>query len=305
MGPGWGVGGRSPNPRKPRKKQRFCRLEKPPAALGGPFPPARKACPTRPPRFPPKTPPTPTTRRRRPVHPIAVYGESLAFPIMPPTQTRTATELSGREHVSNLNQNTRTVARNTRAAVMTASTEEKAAAQPVKSEQINFNDLVKQFRTPLFRFVVRHIGNPADAEDIAQQTFLEAFNALGTFRGQSQVSTWLYGIAMNLIRNYLNRAPHRVRKYESDEVLAVMADDADGPHELIERMELFTRLYQEVDTLSEELRQTFLLVAIEGRSYEEAALTLNIPIGTVRSRLFRAREAIKVRIPDLHDALVA
>jgi RNA polymerase sigma-70 factor (ECF subfamily) len=187
---------------------------------------------------------------------------------------------------------------------MTASTEDKATAQPVKSE-IDFNELVKVYRTPLFRFVVRHIGNPADAEDIAQQTFVEAFTSLQTFRGQSQVSTWLYGIAMNLVRNYLNRAPHRVRKYESDEVLAVMADDAVGPDALVERMELFTRLYAEVDTLSDELRQTFLLVAIEGRSYEEAAQTLNIPIGTVRSRLFRAREAIKARIPELHDALVA
>jgi RNA polymerase sigma factor (sigma-70 family) len=207
--------------------------------------------------------------------------------------------------VGHLNQNNRAVALNTRAAVITANTESKSAAQPAKSEQINFNDLVKQYRTPLYRFVVRHIGNPADAEDIAQQTFVEAYSALTSFRGQSQMSTWLYGIAMNLVRNYLNRAPHRVRKYESDEVLAVMADDADGPDALIERMELFTRLYQEVDTLSDELRQTFLLVAIEGRSYEEAAQTLNIPIGTVRSRLFRAREAIKARIPDLHEALTA
>ena len=206
--------------------------------------------------------------------------------------------------MGNLNQNTRTVVRNARAAAMTASTEDKATAQPVKSE-IDFNELVRVYRTPLFRFVVRHIGNPADAEDIAQQTFVEAFTSLQTFRGQSQLSTWLYGIAMNLVRNYLNRAPHRVRKYESDEVLTVMADDADGPDALVERMELFTRLYAEVDTLSDELRQTFLLVAIEGRSYEEAAQTLNIPIGTVRSRLFRAREAIKARIPELHDALVA
>jgi RNA polymerase sigma factor (sigma-70 family) len=210
--------------------------------------------------------------------------------------------------VGYLNQNTGLAARNTRAAAVTASTastEDKAPAQAVKSEQLSFNDLVKLYRTPLYRFVVRHIGNPADAEDIAQQTFVEAYSAFATFRGQSQVSTWLYGIAMNLVRNYLNRAPHRVRKYESDEVLNEMADATDGPDALIERMELFTRLYAEVDTLSDELRQTFLLVAIEGRSYEEAAQSLNVPIGTVRSRLFRAREAIKVRIPDLHEALVA
>jgi len=207
--------------------------------------------------------------------------------------------------VGHLNQNTRTVVCNARAAEVTASAEDEATAQPVNVEQINFTDLVKLYRTPLFRFVVRRIGNPADAEDIAQQTFVEAFSSLETFRGQSQLSTWLYGIAMNLVRNYLNRAPHRVHKYESDEVLTMMADDADGPDALVERMELLTRLYAEVDTLSSDLRQVFLLVAIEGRSYEEAAQTLNIPIGTVRSRLFRAREAIKARMPDLLDARVA
>jgi RNA polymerase sigma factor (sigma-70 family) len=198
-----------------------------------------------------------------------------------------------------------TAVRNAKAAVIAAGAQIKPVAQPAPGAEISFNDLVKLYRTPLYRFVLRHIGNSADAEDIAQQTFVEAFTALQSFRGQSTMSTWLYGIAMNLVRNYLNRAPHRVRKYESDEVLAVMPDAADGPQALIERMELMTRLYQEVDLLSDELRQTFLLVAIEGRAYEEAAQILDIPIGTVRSRLFRARESIKARIPDLREALSA
>jgi RNA polymerase sigma-70 factor (ECF subfamily) len=207
--------------------------------------------------------------------------------------------------VGHLLQHARTAALNSRHTAITTNDESKTVALPARGAQIDFDQLVTRYRTPIGRFVVRHIGNPSDAEDIAQQTFVEAYSALATFRGQSQVSTWLYGIAMNLVRNYLNRAPHRVRKYESDEVLAATPDEADGPHALIERLELFTRLYQEVDTLSAELRQTFLLVAIEGRSYEEAAQTLDIPIGTVRSRLFRAREGIRARIPDLHDALVA
>lgn len=207
--------------------------------------------------------------------------------------------------MAHLSQQNRLAARNARAALLNESEESNTSAQPAKNENTSFNDLVKLYRTPLYRFVLRHIGNPADAEDIAQQTFVEAYSSLQSFRGQSALSTWLYGIAMNLVRNYLNRAPHRVRKYESDEVLAVMPDEADGPQALIERMELFTRLYEEVDTLSDELRQTFLLVAIEGRSYEETAQLLDIPIGTVRSRLFRAREAIKARLPELHEALTA
>jgi RNA polymerase sigma-70 factor (ECF subfamily) len=169
----------------------------------------------------------------------------------------------------------------------------------------SFDALVGEYRKPLYRFVLRNIGNPADAEDIAQQTFLEAYRALASFRGESELSTWLYGIAMNLVRNYLNRAPHRVRRYEPDCVLDTLPADVDGPEVLIQRMELTTRLYAQVECLSDDLKQIFLLVAIEGRSYEEAAEMLDIPIGTVRSRLFRAREALKARLPDLQDSLRA
>ncbi|WP_157995556.1 sigma-70 family RNA polymerase sigma factor [Peristeroidobacter soli] len=207
--------------------------------------------------------------------------------------------------MEHLIQHDRPVVGNTRTAALTADGDIKPVASSARSTEQQFSELVKLYRTPIYRFVIRHIGNPADAEDIAQQTFVDAYGALQTFRGQSALSTWLYGIAMNLVRNYLNRAPHRVRKYESDDVLASMATDSDGPDTLIQRAELFTRLYSEVDSLSDELRQTFLLVAIEGRSYEEAAQMLSIPIGTIRSRLFRAREAIKARLPELHDALTA
>ena len=167
----------------------------------------------------------------------------------------------------------------------------------------DFSALVREYRKPVYCFVLRHIGRPADAEDIAQQTFVEAYGALASFRGQSSLSTWLYGIAMNIVRNYLNRAPHRVRHYESDEVLTMLPADEDGPDTLVQRMELLTTLYSEVALLNEDLRQVFMLVAIEGRSYEEAARMLAIPIGTVRSRLFRAREVIKERLPELREAL--
>jgi len=188
-------------------------------------------------------------------------------------------------------------------ALLTATTQTDPTASTRAGIEARFTSLVKEYRKPLYRFVLRHIGNSADAEDIAQQTFVEAYGALRTFRGQSELSTWLYGIAMNLVRNYLNRAPHRVRKYESEEVLLSVADDADAPETVVERMAILKRVYAEVATLSEELRATFLLVALEGHSYEEAAQALNIPIGTVRSRVSRARATLKARIPDLQDAL--
>lgn len=173
---------------------------------------------------------------------------------------------------------------------------------PASAEQ-RFGEMVSTHRSRLYRFVLRNIGNPSDAEDIAQQAFVEAYRNMATFRGDSELSTWLYGIAMNLVRNYLNRAPHRVRQYESDEVLEGMPDEGDGPEALVARQQVMERLSVQIEKLPEELQQIFLLVAIDGLSYDEAALMLEIPIGTVRSRLFRARDALKSRIGDLKALL--
>lgn len=180
-----------------------------------------------------------------------------------------------------------------------------AAAPPVLDAQMNdhFSALVRQHQTYLYRFVLRNIGNSADAEDIAQQTFVEAYKAMASFRGESKMSTWLYGIAMNLVRNYLNRAPHRVREYESDEVLETLPDHNDGPEALAQRSQLLEQLATQVGELPDDLQQIFMLVAIDGLSYDQAATMLELPVGTVRSRLFRAREAIKGRLPDLRSAL--
>ncbi len=177
------------------------------------------------------------------------------------------------------------------------------ATVPPADRDARFGELVKEHQTYLYRFVLRNIGNPSDAEDIAQQAFIEAYKAMATFRGESKLSTWLYGIAMNLVRNYLNRAPHRVRQYESDDVLEGLADTADGPEALAERSQMIERLSSQISELSSELQQILMLVAVDGLSYDEAAVMLEIPVGTVRSRLFRAREQIKERLPDLRDDL--
>ena len=178
-----------------------------------------------------------------------------------------------------------------------------AGAVAPADRDARFGELVKEHQTFLYRFVLRNIGNPSDAEDIAQQAFIEAYKAMATFRGESKLSTWLYGIAMNLVRNYLNRAPHRVREYESDDVLEGLPDAADGPEALAERSQLIERLSSQISELSSELQQILMLVAVDGLSYDEAAVMLEIPVGTVRSRLFRAREQIKERLPELRDQL--
>jgi RNA polymerase sigma factor (sigma-70 family) len=162
------------------------------------------------------------------------------------------------------------------------------------SEQL-FRKLVREHEQRLYRFVLKHIGHSDDAEDIAQQAFVEAARAYSTFRGESELSTWLYGIAMNLVRNYLSRAPHRVHQFETEEALEEHADGQATPDEQAERMQMVAHLSRELEALPAEMREVLLLVALEELSYEEAAALLSIPIGTVRSRVSRARTALRTQ----------
>jgi DNA-directed RNA polymerase specialized sigma24 family protein len=140
-----------------------------------------------------------------------------------------------------------------------------------------FRQLIDDHQQRLYRFVVKHIGWGSDAEDLTQQAFVEAAQGYATFRGASELSTWLYGIAMNLVRNYLSRAPHRRFAFEDDEVLADTRSDSPDP--------------------SEQLAQTQMIRALQKElSYEDAAVMLSIPVGTVRSRVSRARSTLRKRL---------
>ena len=157
-------------------------------------------------------------------------------------------------------------------------------------------ELVQKHRRRLYQFVLRNIGNPSDAEDLAQQAFVEAAASFKTFRGESELSSWLYGIAMNLVRNYLSRAPHRRYAMEDESVLESHASNEASPLERLESERLVSSLQRELDDLPAEMRDVLLLVAIDDLSYEEAALMLSIPIGTVRSRVSRARATLRKRL---------
>ncbi len=179
-------------------------------------------------------------------------------------------------------------------------TQEAQRAQAAGNERL-FRQLVDEHQQRLYRFVLRHIGHSADAEDITQQAFVEAAKAYATFRGESELSTWLYGIAMNLVRNYLSRAPHRVHRFETEEALEDHVDETATPHDSVEQAQLLDRLADELAALPDEMREVLLLVALEDLSYEDAAAMLSIPIGTVRSRVSRARAALRARLSGVVD----
>jgi|SRR5690606_25120015 RNA polymerase sigma factor, sigma-70 family len=159
-----------------------------------------------------------------------------------------------------------------------------------------FRELVQEHSGKLQRFIIKHIGNISEAEDIAQQAFLEAARSYRTFRGESQLSTWLYGIALNLVRNYLSRAPERRYEFLGEDGLDGMVDEDAGPEQTVARAQTLRLLQEALDELPESMRSILLLVGLDNLSYEEAAAMLTVPIGTVRSRLSRARSALRDKL---------
>lgn len=178
-----------------------------------------------------------------------------------------------------------------------------AAAPACGSTDLDFRKLVDEHRTRLYRFVLQRIGNASDAEDLAQQAFAEAARSIETFRGGSALSTWLYGIALNLVRGYLTRSPHRRYGFEDETALLEVSDDRPDPSRQLELSQSVALLQRELASLPDEVREVLLLVALDELSYEEAAVLLAIPVGTVRSRVSRARQTLRKRLELLGSGL--
>lgn len=171
------------------------------------------------------------------------------------------------------------------------------SAAPLNADdEALFKQLVRAHQSRLYRFIVKHIGWGSDAEDLTQQAFVEAARSFSTFKGASELSTWLYGIAMNLVRNYLSRSPHRRYTFEGDDVLAETSCARPDPFEQLSLSESVHALEKALGELAPEMRDVLLLVALDELSYEEAAVMLSIPVGTVRSRVSRARSSLRKRL---------
>jgi RNA polymerase sigma-70 factor (ECF subfamily) len=171
-----------------------------------------------------------------------------------------------------------------------------------------FGLLVAKYQRKLLRLLSRLIRDPAEVEDVAQETFIKAYRALPSFRGDSAFYTWLYRIGVNTAKNYLvaqgRRAP-TTTGYNSEE--AETFDDGEQLRDINtpERLMMSRQIGETVETameaLPEELKTAIVLREIEGLSYEEIAAIMDCPIGTVRSRIFRAREAIADKLRPLLD----
>jgi RNA polymerase sigma-70 factor (ECF subfamily) len=162
-----------------------------------------------------------------------------------------------------------------------------------------FGLLVLKYQDRLFNGVIRMLGSASDAEDVVQDSFLQAFRKLSTFRETSSFYTWIYRIAINAAIN-LRRRDRRSRTQSDFNTLSerLIADDQPGPTRRIEQSEEVQALQDGLNQLSDEHRNILVLREIEGMSYEDISQILDMPIGTVRSRLHRARL-------QLRDCLIA
>jgi RNA polymerase sigma-70 factor (ECF subfamily) len=177
-----------------------------------------------------------------------------------------------------------------------------------QGDQQAFNLLVVKYQRKLSRLLSRFIRDQAEVEDVTQEAFIKAYRALPAFRGDSAFYTWLYRIGINTAKNYLmamgRRAPTSTE---------VGAEDAEGfeegeqlrdintPESLLLSNEIAETVNSTIEELPEELRRAIQMREIEGMSYEDIAQAMDCPIGTVRSRIFRAREAIAERLRPLLD----
>jgi RNA polymerase sigma-70 factor (ECF subfamily) len=177
-----------------------------------------------------------------------------------------------------------------------------------RGDKTAFDLLVRKYQHRIGAVIGRFVHDYAESQDVAQESFIRAYRAIGNFRGDSQFYTWLYRIAVNTAKNHLVAMKRRpptsdIDADEADHYAgAYRMHDGDTPeHELL-REEIAREVSRTVAALPEELRQAITLREMEGLSYEEIAETMDCPIGTVRSRIFRAREAIDARLRPLMDS---
>ncbi len=168
-----------------------------------------------------------------------------------------------------------------------------------------FDLLINKYQHRIVALVSRYVSDPTEALDVAQEAFIKAYRAIGRFRGDSAFYTWLYRIAINTAKNWLVARSRRPPASDIDAIDAVQFDidsplkEHSTPENELLREEIENTVFETIAQLPEDLRTAIMLREIEGMSYEEIATTMECPIGTVRSRIFRAREAIDEKLKPL------
>ena len=184
-------------------------------------------------------------------------------------------------------------------------TDQQLVARVQRGDRRAFDLLVVKYQHRILSLVGRFIGDFAEAQDVTQEAFIKAYRALPNFRGDSAFYTWMYRIAVNTAKNHLVSKGRKTPTHDIDPDDAEFFGDhspmrdIDTPDGLLQRDQLRKVVFSAIEELPEDLRMAITLRELDGLSYEEIAEAMDCPIGTVRSRIFRAREAIDKKMAPL------
>ena len=176
-----------------------------------------------------------------------------------------------------------------------------------KGDKRAFDLLIMKYQHRIISLVCRYVSDSSEAQDVAQEAFIKAYRAIGRFRGDSAFYTWLYRIAINTAKNWIvakNRRPPAgdIDAVEAEQYgMSNRLKEISTPENELLREEIERTVYDAIADLPEDLRTAIMLREMDGMSYQEIATTMECPIGTVRSRIFRAREAIDEKLSPLLD----
>lgn len=185
--------------------------------------------------------------------------------------------------------------------------DQELVARVQKGDKRAFDLLVLKYQHKVVNLISRYIRDHSEVYDVAQEAFIKAYRALPQFRGESAFYTWMYRIAINTAKNYLVSQGRKLPSIDIDAQEAEQFEgesglkDNDTPERMILKDEIETIVLKAIEDLPEDLRAAITLRELEGLSYEEIAESMQCPVGTVRSRIFRAREAIDKRLQPLLD----
>ncbi|MGN7610482.1 RNA polymerase sigma factor [Magnetococcales bacterium HHB-1] len=156
-----------------------------------------------------------------------------------------------------------------------------------------FAEIVRHYYPYVYRFLLKKCHSKTDAEDLTQETFLAARKSLTTFRGDSALSTWLIGIAINMARRHQSRTKNQQEREAPLDKIFTLSDSREDPERSANQRAILKALHQGLHTLNKEQREALVLVSLEGLSYIQAAKAANIEVKVLRTRIFRARKALK------------
>jgi RNA polymerase sigma-70 factor (ECF subfamily) len=184
----------------------------------------------------------------------------------------------------------------------TAEDERQVVAAARGGDQRAFEALVVKYQDRIYRLIQRLVSGSEAVDDLAQEVFIRAYRSLGDFKGESSLYTWLYKIALNLCRNHYRTRGRRPAHEELEEADGAVGLEAAGgtPEDEVFRREFWEQLRQGLDELPAEQREAVVFCDLEGMSYEEMADVIGVPIGTVRSRIYRGRRALQARLAAFH-----